>query len=200
MEKKIITRKQDNDTIISIRAAVDRMVSGNPFSEITIRDICSEVGITVGTFYNYFSSKNDLLLDRYIRYMESYENYYEECLNQVDEIEALKLIIKSYVDYAGSRIYNIYKEYIQIMVSEYDRWVEVKSNSLADIIIKIVVKGQKNGTITKQIEPKDICSLIMIAMNGITMQYMTRDKDILSNDNLINMIIDSLDALKAENI
>lgn len=42
---------------MSILHAVDR-----PLSQLTVEDLCAKVGISRQTFYNYFSSKNDMPL------------------------------------------------------------------------------------------------------------------------------------------
>lgn len=199
MKKEIITRKHDNSTIESIRNTVDKMVDKVSFENITIRDICSEVGITVGTFYNYFSSKNDLLLDRYKRYMDFFEKYYEENLIEQDEIEALKEIFRVYLNYAKSRVYAMYKQYFQIMINEYERWDKVKPNFLAETIVKIVSRGQEKNIITNRMSADDICSMLLIIVNGIAVQYLTRSKEILSNENIFNEVYNYIDSLRIIN-
>ena len=199
MKKKIITRKRDNATIESIRTTVDKLVDKKKFEDITIREICSEVGITVGTFYNYFSSKNDLLLDRYIRYMDFFENYYNDSLSEMDEIEALKHIIDKYIYYAKGRVFAIYIQYFQIMINEYDRWDKVRSNSLAKIITNIVTKGQKKNVITNRINEDDICNMILVFVNGMSVQYLTRNRKILNNEIVLKEIYSYIDSLRTNN-
>lgn len=196
MKKQLITREHDNATIESIRATVDRMVEDIGFDDMTIRDICYEVGITVGTFYHYFSSKHDLLLDRYLRTGEYFEAYYNDKLSNMNEIDALKDIIEEYVNYSSSRVYKIYKRYFQVMIDEFDRWVAVRQNSIADIIEKIVSSGQENGVITKVYSAYDICSVLLCFINGLSIQYFTRDKDIMKNKNIIEMINGYIETLK----
>lgn len=196
MKKEIITRKSDNTTIESIRDTVDNMVGKMKFEDITIRDICAEVGIKVGTFYNYFSSKNDLLFDRYKRYMDFFDRYYEETLKDMDEIEALKEILRVYFDYAKTRVYDIHKQYFHIMINEYDRWVKGKPNYLAETIEKIVFKGQENKIITKRMSTEDISSMILIFISGITVQYLTSNKEILFNENIFDEVIFYIDSLR----
>ena len=40
------------------------------FSETSIQDICDSVGVTKGTFYYYFSSKEELLMEIHLRYID----------------------------------------------------------------------------------------------------------------------------------
>ncbi|MDF0725425.1 TetR/AcrR family transcriptional regulator [Cytobacillus sp. S13-E01] len=41
------------------------------FTETSIQDIVDSLGVTKGTFYYYFSSKEELLMDIHIRYIEN---------------------------------------------------------------------------------------------------------------------------------
>lgn len=197
LKKQLITREHDNATIESIRTTVDNMVEDIGFDDMTIRDICSEVGITVGTFYHYFSSKNDLLLDRYIRTGEHFEEYYKSRLGNINEIDALKMIIEEYINYSSSRVFKIYKRYFQIMIDEYDRWVTVRQNSTAAIIEKIVSNGQEKEIITNEYSAQDICSFLLCFVNGLSIQYFTRDKNIMENKSMIEMINKYIETLKS---
>lgn len=40
------------------------------FSETSVQDICDAVGVTKGTFYYYFDSKEALLMDIHLRYID----------------------------------------------------------------------------------------------------------------------------------
>ena len=194
MKRQIVVREHDNATIEAIRAAVDKMVEEIGFDSMTIRDICAEVGITVGTFYHYFSSKNDLLLDRYIRYVNFFEDYYENELREINEIDALKLIVKKQLEYGSKRVFKIYKRYYQIMIDESDRWAEYKTNTVPVLIENIIKSGQEKGLITKDFSSREIKSLILSIMDGLPRQYFTGDKTVLSDPEIIRIIERSIDS------
>ncbi len=188
MKRQIVVREHDNATIEAIRTAVDKMVEEIGFDSITVRDICTEVGITVGTFYHYFSSKNDLLLDRYIRYVNFFENYYEKELRGINEIDALKLIVKKQLEYGNSRVFKIYKRYYQIMIDESDRWSEFRVNTVPMLIENIIKSGQEKGTITNDFSAYEMRSLILGIMSGLPIQYFSGDKSVLSDPGIIRVV------------
>lgn len=51
------------------------------FSETSIQDIVDAIGVTKGTFYYYFSSKEELLMDIHIRYIEDILFHQQNVLN-----------------------------------------------------------------------------------------------------------------------
>lgn len=57
------------------------------FSETSIQDIVDSLGVTKGSFYYYFSSKEELLMDIHLRYID-------ELLSRQEEIMAEKTAYK----------------------------------------------------------------------------------------------------------
>lgn len=51
------------------------------FTETSVQDICDTLGVTKGTFYHYFTSKEELLLDIHLGYIESILRQQELILN-----------------------------------------------------------------------------------------------------------------------
>lgn len=62
-------RSRETETAI-VRAAM-KLATDRSSSEITIRDICAEAGVSVGAFYHHFSSRQEL-------YHRSFENFDRE--------------------------------------------------------------------------------------------------------------------------
>lgn len=58
------------------------------FSETSIQDIVDSIGVTKGTFYYYFSSKEELLMDIHLRYIDDLLTNQEAILK--DESETCK--------------------------------------------------------------------------------------------------------------
>lgn len=57
-----------------------RLFEQKGFSETSIQDIVDSLGVTKGTFYYYFSSKEELLLDIHLRYIDGLLKHQEEIL------------------------------------------------------------------------------------------------------------------------
>lgn len=60
------------------------------FEKVTINDICNEANIGIGTFYHYFSSKNDIISESFKEETENlikkYNTTYDSYLNQLIDI------------------------------------------------------------------------------------------------------------------
>lgn len=198
MEKKLNMRQlQHKATLEAIRSAVDKMVDTVGFDAMTIRDICKEVDITVGTFYHYFSSKNELLKDRYIRSNEHFQAFYEENLASMDEIEALRLYFEHYFAYSSTRVYQLYKRFMQVRIDEYEKWAATNPDRIREIILEIIVSGQKNGRIRTDRSAEDMAEFINMLLQGFTTAYVTYDREAPGRTGIIKIITECIDSLKA---
>lgn len=198
MEKKLNLRQlQHKATLEAIRSAVDKMVDSVGFDAMTIRDICKEVDITVGTFYHYFSSKNELLKDRYIRSNEHFQTYYEENLASLDELEALRLFFDHYFEYSGTRVYQLYKRFMQVRIDEYEKWSETDPDRIRGLILEIIISGQKKGSIRNDRSAEDMAEFINILLQGFTTTYVTYDREAPERTGVKAIIRECIDSLGA---
>lgn len=55
--------KKRSKTKEKIFAAVSQLLKQHSINEISVKDICDEAGIAVGTFYHYYDSKSEAILD-----------------------------------------------------------------------------------------------------------------------------------------
>jgi len=58
-----------------------RLFEKKGFTETSIQDIVDSLGVTKGTYYYYFSSKEELLMDIHIKYIQNLVEAQEKILN-----------------------------------------------------------------------------------------------------------------------
>lgn len=61
-----------------IREAAIRVFSRKGFYEAKMEEVAQEAGVAVGTIYNYYASKEDLLLSIFTEEFEDWARFYEE--------------------------------------------------------------------------------------------------------------------------
>lgn len=78
MKEKLTTRQlQAIQSKEKIRKQAIELFKATDYEEVLISDICKSIGMSVGSFYNYFSSKEELIMDLY----SSFDEFVEEELS-----------------------------------------------------------------------------------------------------------------------
>lgn len=79
--------------------ATDELMRQRPFDDLSIAEICQRAGVSTGTFYNRFESKDALLAALYADYWERHSQALESCLKDLAAAPALRTRLYRVVDY-----------------------------------------------------------------------------------------------------
>lgn len=90
-----MTREEGKDaTLKRIRHAIANLLRTKGYENIKVRDICKEANISIGTFYNYFDSKDTIIEDT-IKFGDYFSK--EVIMPQIDEEHILDSFL-AYID------------------------------------------------------------------------------------------------------
>ena len=97
-EKASISRQQQKsrETKEKIFQAAKRILQKKGYEELSIKNICEEAGVSNGSFYHHFKTKDDLLS----YYIEDQPKIDPDLLELPDNVEGVKAgIIQVYMNY-----------------------------------------------------------------------------------------------------
>ena len=107
-------KAQEQDKKAIIREAATRVISRKGFFNTRPKDVAEEADISVGTIYNYFESKQEILLDIFSKEFSDRKDFYRELsqrdLPLIDQIE--KILERHF-----SRLIN-HKELMKVIIQE----------------------------------------------------------------------------------
>ena len=104
-----LRRKQILDAALAV-------FSRKGYGEATIPDIAQEVGVAVGTMYNYYESKRDLLVSLVHNYVltEPLKELFEQ-LAQEDERTSLQAIIENGLDWGADDLRGFFFVFTEVL-------------------------------------------------------------------------------------
>jgi AcrR family transcriptional regulator len=178
-QTKALNKKQlrSQATLETLRAVVDRLVEEAGFKKMHIRDICREAGITPGTFYHYFSSKDDILFDRYLRANVFLNKLYDTKLKNRHEIDGLKLLLKEFIRWEKKRIIGVLIPFQRARILHYAEWVKKAKPACPDVIFKLFTAGLEKKTIKAGLSPQQLSGCFECFVEGmIANQCYSRGK------------------------
>ncbi len=89
-----MNQKKEKDKSALIREAATRVFSRKGYFRTSVHEIAEEAGISVGTIYNYFESKQEILLGIFSSEFEDRKRFYEKLSDrELSLFEQLKKIL-----------------------------------------------------------------------------------------------------------
>lgn len=144
-----------------------RLFEKKGFSETSIQDIVDSIGVTKGTFYYYFSSKEELLMDIHLGYINNLLDHQERILN--DDIsckqklfEIVNMLISNIKTQGPAakiffrEINNLNEERLSLVIPKRDKF---RLN-----IENLILNGIKKGEFRAELNPH----IITFGILGIT--------------------------------
>ena len=173
MKKQELTNRQMQalTTKNKIYNIAVELLEKNGYENIKIEDICKKAKVSVGSFYNYFESKSDILNEIFNRA----DNYFEfEVIHNIKSTNSLEKIVEFFTYYADyneivgiDAMKQLYKFNNKLFIAE-GRYMQ---SSLEDIISK----GQSKSEISKNMTVDEISKYLFIAARGIAYDWCLHD-------------------------
>jgi len=173
MAKKTITKRQEQalETKNRIYTSAISLMERKGFENITISDISKTAGVSVGAFYHYFESKNDILAEIFHRADEYFSSEVVSMLNKPNNIEN----IIEYFDYYAK--FNIASgvETTQQIFNPQIKFFIIEDRPMLKILQNIIRKGQENQEICMDMEEIEIVRYLFVVARGIIFEWSLKD-------------------------
>lgn len=171
MEEKRLNKRQlqAEQTKISIFHAALELLERTDFESITVRDIVRKAGVSVGSFYNAYSSKLEVFYQTY----EIADGYFERevgpMLAQKDPIGGILLFFEEYARYNSVRtpialtrvLYNPDNPYFH----------RAGSRGMVPILTEQIRRAMDCGALTAARKPDAVAEYLMICARGIVYDW-----------------------------
>lgn len=165
-----------------------KLIAKKGYDNVSVEEICKSADITVGTFYYYFKSKEDII----IGLLPTIDNFYKEY--QYDESVSS---IQKAVDYFSYFNREVEKSVDSEIVLKLFSCVPTLSALDVDRIlpgIQLIMEGQIKGEITNDANAADMAKIIFAATRGLTLHWAMHDNSIklgAATEELVSRIMQS---------
>jgi AcrR family transcriptional regulator len=146
-----------------------RMFSSHGFENVTVDDIVKRAGLSKGSFYVYFKSKDEILVNQFKRIDDYYQEVSENVAPDTPAPEKLSLIGAAMCEYCmdivGIDIVRVM--YInQISHKHKVRFLNDRNRPLFRLLSDIVQSGLEKGELTNELSEDEIISIFTQSMRG----------------------------------
>src|SRR4030042_2082569 len=166
----IQTRKKIYETAIAL-------FSSRGYENVTIQDISKAVGLSKGAFYVHFKSKDQVIIEYFMKVDQYYYNISERISNLKNSEKKLisfsNLTLKYMNELGISSMRVVYKN--QISPNEKSGFMISPSRYIYKFLGELIRNGQQKGEFRSDISAKQIVSGIVSCYRGIIYNWILYD-------------------------
>jgi TetR/AcrR family fatty acid metabolism transcriptional regulator len=170
-KKKKITRRQEKaiETRNRIYRAAIELMDRKGFEKITIADISKKAAVSVGAFYHYFKSKNDILAEIFYKADEYFSSEVLPVLKVDTKSVPNKLI--EYFDYYAKFNISSGVEMTQQLFNPKIKFFIKKGRPMLTILQDLISEGQEKQEIRTDATPEELARFLLILARGIVFEW-----------------------------
>jgi len=187
--KRAYRKTSETQKIIFDKAM--NIMSEKGFQGTTVREICAEANIPIGTFYNCYKSKVDILKGIY----ESGDKYMREALSEEIAGKSALEQIHIFAHHYAKLNENTGIEVMRVLFYPSNEWF-AHQRPMQEMLANIVNDGQIRGEIRSDISSENIVNYIFDILRGICYNWCIYGANFNIHERVENHISMLCEALK----
>ncbi|HPJ03097.1 MAG TPA: TetR/AcrR family transcriptional regulator [Candidatus Limiplasma sp.] len=140
------------------------------FDRITIKDISKKAGVSIGTFYHYYKSKDEILHEVY----KKADDYFKDSIANIQAESTPEIIIEYFRYYARFSKQNTVGFTTHLYNIE-NKFFLKKGRLMQTVLADILRKGQEAGEILTAKTPDELVDYLFLIARGIVFDWGLRD-------------------------
>jgi len=157
----------------------------------TIRDICKRADISIGTFYNYFNTKNDIL---YEIYKAADILFINTVANQITGDSTEEKMIDYFRYYARLSVDTGLEE-LKLLFNPSNEWF-LSKRAMQSILFGILKQGQEDGELITSMSADEMVDFLFVLMRGVCYNWCISNGKFDLEDQMIIYLKRILPALR----
>lgn len=149
-----------------IAQAVTEVLRTAHVDSLTVDDICNAAGIAKGTFYHYFTSKEQLWNVISYPIDDFFHSLHEELLSYDDFEEAIAQYAKNYAIYVTTSGISTCRTVIQSIISSNNSSFVDSTRTVNHILVEIIQKGFREKQIDQRYSVEEIAEMLLLTCRG----------------------------------
>lgn len=142
------------------------------FSNTTIEQIATKAGVSIGTFYHYFNSKEEIFYDIFKKADEYFETIVAPALYSADTtgqsvVEQVITFFRYYAHYNLNRglanITQLYNTKNKIFVK--------KGRFMQELLMQVLARGMERGEFSSELSPDEATDYLFVVARGIVYDW-----------------------------
>ncbi|MFB4162377.1 TetR/AcrR family transcriptional regulator [Alteribacillus sp. JSM 102045] len=173
-------QKKALETKKALFEATLKLILERGFENVSIDEITSMAGTSKGSFYTYFRSKDQVIVEYYKQIDNVYLNVYQRLENNLKSSETLIQVLKAGLTYSeklGNEVMRI------VFINQFGKTEDIpylmdSNRNIYKIVRETIEEGQINGEFREDLPVKEMMAMILNFYAGNFFEW-----SLMNNDN-----------------
>lgn len=148
-----------------------KLFKKNGFDKVTIQDIAKASGVSVGSFYNYFTSKQDILYDRFVIADEVFREFSSAGIKGSTYKDKISNYMLFYIDFVLTQPY----DFTKVLYNNDSKMFLRKGRAMQTLLDPLIQGAIDNGEIRSEMSVDEINEFLFQAMRGLIFHWCLND-------------------------
>ena len=171
MKENSKRRIQAEETRDRIYKSAINLMKTRGYENFTVSEVCRDAGVSVGSFYSYFVTKYDILVEIFKKADDYFRDVVEAHLMKGNGLEEIILYFRYYGTYVNITGTDLQKQ----LFSPKSRIYATKGRYMVELLRKVIARGQEIGDITNDMTTDEILELLLITARGVSFDWCVKD-------------------------
>jgi len=142
------------------------------FSNTTIEQIATKAGVSIGTFYHYFNSKEEIFYDIFKKADEYFETIVAPALYSADTtgLSVFEQVITFFRYYAHYNLNRGLANITQLYNTKNKIFVK-KGRFMQELLMQVLAKGMERGEFSGELSPDEATDYLFVVARGIVYDW-----------------------------
>lgn len=155
--------------------SIVRLAKEKGYEKVTVRDICKQANISIGSFYHHYHSKEQLAQEAYYQIDRLItEEFIERCKKNTAR-ENLYLILESYVRYVAEDVGLLVKDYYKIMLDETRISAFNPERLYYKALREILISCSEDGFVSKDADFTELTEYCIRFLRGLIFDWSVQN-------------------------
>jgi AcrR family transcriptional regulator len=168
-----IKNPENNETMrLKFRKAFTTLLQKFKWEEVTIKNICNEAQVSPGLFYYYFSSKEEIMRDKYEAFDENFSKTVRALSAGHTLFESMLLYVSVYITKCQEKGPNYMAQMIKYYLDDHHNNNEWHGNrGFFTILMELIDRAKAEGEIIEKQTTRDMAHGFASSLRGHVLQW-----------------------------
>jgi AcrR family transcriptional regulator len=175
--ERISRKQQAENTRRKVAETALRLYASKGFDQVAVDDICREAGVSKGTFYVYFASKDQVLVEEFL----GLDRYYLDFFPEIAKITTVTGRLLAFGRYSLRHISALGKDYLKAAYSSQaapgrgPSPLASQERASYRIALQLVAEAQEGGELRRDLSTEEIALALVRAIRGVVIEWCLLD-------------------------